>query len=401
MTFPGVVEERKDYGDGRHNFGIESPFTWSACLLVKDDNVILPEWLSYHYTTLPLRRIIIAVDPLSISQPDFILDKFRQIGINITKWTDRDFFYRGKGQWEDVAPPNASQEAIYKSHLYRQKLFLTSCVQTLKREGRSWTALIDTDEFLVFNRYEQEEGSPWDCTHKYSDVRVPNKTALDMCTSAYHAHMLTHSQHPRNLMPRPGTHNSTFAHYWEDHWSDLMAWHEWHNRPCIVLPRIQMQAQDSNESIVSMIPPGFNVNAFHTIRYRKHGDRQNKIPGKSILNVSGDFPREAFINNPHRVLSRAKCKGERIAKNSDSIFRVQHYTGSPEVFLSREGRRADQFDERNSHDVRGETFEAVGWLKAFVRGVGKRKARELTEGLREWAINEQKLRHSSMKKRIR
>eukprot|EP00984_Skeletonema_dohrnii_P032193 scaffold25805_cov78-Skeletonema_dohrnii-CCMP3373.AAC.1 len=28
---------------------------WSACLLIKDNNIILPEWLAYHYTVLPLR----------------------------------------------------------------------------------------------------------------------------------------------------------------------------------------------------------------------------------------------------------------------------------------------------------------------------------------------------------
>ena len=31
------------------------PFFFSACLLIKDNNIILPEWLAYHYTVLPLR----------------------------------------------------------------------------------------------------------------------------------------------------------------------------------------------------------------------------------------------------------------------------------------------------------------------------------------------------------
>jgi len=34
------------------------PFSFSACLLIKDNNIILPEWLAYHYTVLPLRRLI-------------------------------------------------------------------------------------------------------------------------------------------------------------------------------------------------------------------------------------------------------------------------------------------------------------------------------------------------------
>jgi len=28
------------------------PFSWSACLLIKDNNIILPEWLAYHYRKL-------------------------------------------------------------------------------------------------------------------------------------------------------------------------------------------------------------------------------------------------------------------------------------------------------------------------------------------------------------
>ena len=41
------------------------PFTFSACLMIKDNNILLPEWLAYHYTVLPLRRLIVGVDTLS------------------------------------------------------------------------------------------------------------------------------------------------------------------------------------------------------------------------------------------------------------------------------------------------------------------------------------------------
>ena len=59
------------------------PFTFSACLLVKDDNQLLPEWLAYHYTTMPLRRLIVGVDPLSLTRVEPILDKFRDLGMEI------------------------------------------------------------------------------------------------------------------------------------------------------------------------------------------------------------------------------------------------------------------------------------------------------------------------------
>jgi hypothetical protein len=59
------------------------PFTFSACLLVKDDNQLLPEWLAYHYTIMPLRRLIVGVDPLSLTRVEPILDKYRELGMEI------------------------------------------------------------------------------------------------------------------------------------------------------------------------------------------------------------------------------------------------------------------------------------------------------------------------------
>ncbi len=41
----------------------------AACLLIKDDNHLLIEWIAYHYLTLPLRYLVIAVDPDSFSSP--------------------------------------------------------------------------------------------------------------------------------------------------------------------------------------------------------------------------------------------------------------------------------------------------------------------------------------------
>lgn len=48
----------------------------AACLLVMDDNHRLIEWLAYHYHTLPLRYLVIAVDPRSQTQPDKILQRW-------------------------------------------------------------------------------------------------------------------------------------------------------------------------------------------------------------------------------------------------------------------------------------------------------------------------------------
>ncbi len=63
---------------------------FGACLLVMDDNHYLPEWLAYHYIFLPLRRLIVAVDPKFRTPPSGIFDRFRGL-MNITKWDDNQF----------------------------------------------------------------------------------------------------------------------------------------------------------------------------------------------------------------------------------------------------------------------------------------------------------------------
>ena len=66
--------------------------TVSACLLIKDDNDILPEWLAYHYHTMNLRNLIVAVDPSSSELPSEILQKWRLLtDLKIREWTDSSY----------------------------------------------------------------------------------------------------------------------------------------------------------------------------------------------------------------------------------------------------------------------------------------------------------------------
>ena len=66
------------------------PFSWSACLLIKDNNSILPEWLAYHYTVLPLRRLIVGVDPSSDTDPQSIFDLYGKMLLQISMRLCRD-----------------------------------------------------------------------------------------------------------------------------------------------------------------------------------------------------------------------------------------------------------------------------------------------------------------------
>eukprot|EP00980_Cylindrotheca_fusiformis_P027285 scaffold19736_cov127-Cylindrotheca_fusiformis.AAC.2 len=75
--------------------------TTSFCLLTKDDGMILNEWIAYHYHVLNMRQLIVAVDPLSETSPEPILQKWEELfGMSIEVWGDEDFmpasFLRGE-----------------------------------------------------------------------------------------------------------------------------------------------------------------------------------------------------------------------------------------------------------------------------------------------------------------
>ena len=65
--------------------------TFSACLLVMDENFRLQEWLAFAYFTLPLRYVVIAIDPRSKQPPTEKLNIFRtELNMTILEWRTLD-----------------------------------------------------------------------------------------------------------------------------------------------------------------------------------------------------------------------------------------------------------------------------------------------------------------------
>jgi hypothetical protein len=62
--------------------------SFSACLLVMDENFRLQEWIAYAYLTLPLRYLVVTVDPKSKVSPTEKLDIFRsELNMTIIEWS--------------------------------------------------------------------------------------------------------------------------------------------------------------------------------------------------------------------------------------------------------------------------------------------------------------------------
>jgi hypothetical protein len=85
--------------------------SFAACLLIMDDNHFLVEWLAYHYQFMPLRRLIVAVDPKSKTSPADILNRYSSRGlINISIWNDSDFYFPTE---KDKGPKKWPQNAFF------------------------------------------------------------------------------------------------------------------------------------------------------------------------------------------------------------------------------------------------------------------------------------------------
>ena len=85
--------QQQEVQDKQHGTPTTEDEGISACLLVNDENPRLPEWISYHYQTLPLRALIIAIDPASRSLPnDIILQWLDELpNVYIQPWSEKRY----------------------------------------------------------------------------------------------------------------------------------------------------------------------------------------------------------------------------------------------------------------------------------------------------------------------
>ncbi len=277
------------------------PFSFSACLLIKDNNILLPEWLAYHYTILPLRRLIVGVDPMSHTDPQPIFDAYASIGMNITTWRNDSFWvdgYNGPHEKKDFPiTDKTGTETLRLRRDHRQNVFYKSCMQQLKDENQTWTVLIDTDEYLAFNHYDEQEGPPTWCSRK---GQKPS------CGEDY-AKSIKDGTHPRSKLDRSPT--ATVAQHIDKHGVDI----NWDgvDKPCIIFGRYLFVSKESSsrEEIQRGLDSDFNATFFHTLRYRYRAPLSTYQLGKSIVDVSRYDEKEIPRNpNPHRPLGNL-CTG--------------------------------------------------------------------------------------------
>jgi len=138
---------------------------FGACVLARDDNDKLREWIAYHYTVLPLRHVLVAVDDGSTDDPKDVLKRWQYAGIhdltynivNVSEFGDLHSHF--DKQIELEASPKDQFKVAHQHLLHKQRAFVTYCSRYMRSQEviPKWTSLWDTDEFVVINRISPDE----------------------------------------------------------------------------------------------------------------------------------------------------------------------------------------------------------------------------------------------------
>jgi hypothetical protein len=330
---------------------------FAGCLLLKDDNDRLAEWLAYHWLVLPLKYIVVAIDPTGTTSPKAILDTWDEanMGIEIELWNDADY-----GHWIN--------EEIDEKHKHRdrQKRFLMECEKFHKQKGRTWLAIIDPDEYITYNLISGDD------PHNENLEDIPEKFVEPQ-------YMKEMQRIRKNLGKVLHEEKTIFSFIAENRDKE-----PWVSEQCNLMPRLFFSSIEHSNDVLSKANVqqyGFDPMAFSTLRYFHHANKGGfnyNHYGKVIVDLTRIKWREIkhdmySVHRPNEISCLPPTK-----PYSEGILRVHHYLGSWEQYSSRSDVRRSRarFDKFAAVD-HGKDFQLQYWLQRFVDKVGVTKAKRL------------------------
>lgn len=382
---------------------------FSACLLTMDDNHRLPEWISYHYLTLNLKYLVVAVDPHSKTSPLQIFDRWKD-RIEIVIWSDHDFALTNLM----INTTSDTAEQRINKHRTRQQNFYRACMKYLKRQKQqsiTWTAFIDTDEFITINNDALQVVGGGVNSHNGNSVpqlislsqpgsilriveALSNSSSSRSSTNNMHNNETSSSdllagalangqlrviQSSSNNASSTKNNNKTIA-------ADIIPpfWYEHFQQSCCatIARALYSAVESSDEEINRDVPDFINPMHYDTLRYRYRAVKRNggiNSPGKSIIDLSrikrNDYKRRG---NAHRPLTTI-CPNAWIGYDQLPIG-IHHYLGSWGSYSSRENdarkgpiRNYDDWNRRSMMQQGGPDDEIRPWISSFVNYVGGQK----------------------------
>lgn len=347
----------------------------SACLLVMDDNHFLIEWIAFHYHTLPLRYLVLAVDPRSQTSPSSIVNRWGNMNLTIVQWKDSDFMSATEKQEaeEYVELYFGGSEKIGSTlvqHRARQRLFYYKCMVHLKEQGRDWALLTDSDEFLYLNyptiqKLKRPNVPP---INQPGSVLTFLRSELNRTTATASAATAT----TRNAKQQATTNLTT---------------------PCIQIPRIRFGAMESTQSqVYANVPSSVSSRVeldpfqFLTLRWRKHAhpdDYGHNRISKVLIDLSRVPWTELHpVDSIHRPI-RSMCGHRRLhIRKPQQVLVINHYLGTLEQYTFRDDSRLGQQRSMKQYNkakqIQSQTDDDIRpWLQGLVDQQGFTRATEL------------------------
>jgi hypothetical protein len=358
---------------------------FSACLLIMDDNHFLTEWIAYHYFALNLRTLIVMVDPKSQTSPRYILDRWKD-RIEIQQWRETDFMTTSEFREAQTRVKEYFRADLLNPelvlHRARQRLFYYKCLQHLKTDGKRWTLLTDTDEYLTINyrtlQARDKENSASANANTTLQVSLPRMDQPGSVAQFIQEQLLLDSHNPHDD-------NSTSA-----------ALLNLQSSPCIQIPRIRFGvAESTTEQVQYLVPYPFNGSHFLTLNWRNHappGDyKRNKI-SKTIIDLKRVHPNELLPVKSIHLPIQDHCSQRNLhIRSPQSLLLIHHYLGSFQQYTYRENDarsiiadngRSPQAYLKNNAIAKPETDDYIRpWLSGFVQQETSPIASQLLHGI--------------------
>ena len=328
-----------------------------------------PEWIAYHYHKVNLRYLILTSDPNSKTTPTNIVQRWQDRMV-IEEWTTNRYMSR--------RTTTTTTTTQLKNHRKRQSEFNLECLRHLKELNRTWTLLIDTDEYLLTNQYYNKtihtnsdpdtenittttitdvptllqilnEDTTSTSTTTTTTIEAPNNVCIPIHRIQFSAHDSSHEQTeaqlPKELqLTTIGTNYSVFrgANFQTLRWRKIGFHETWYTSKwgfdCGIVRHIPNKVLVNLQHVqVSQLVGPELVGAHHDNNNKKKN--KNTTDHKRIRYP----PKIKNTGNPHQPL--ALCSNTIYSSIEDTYFVLHHYMGTPEQWFYRSG------DKRGTYNI--------------------------------------------------
>ena len=349
------------------NMSSSSSSVVAACLIVMDENHRLPEWLAYHSYMLPLRHVVLLVDPQSDTSPLDIVHRWQpHVEMDVWNFTDLVGYTEQAGAYHLILA---------------QRLFYPQCTTHLLRQQQRqepheptglWITFHDVDEYIsldpavVPNAVERMASQPGSIQHFLNELL--HSSSSSSSSSNHH---------------NPNKKNQKQLQQYQRYRQKVM------DSNCVVMERTLFSAiSEEPQRIQQDVPSYLNASHFETLSWLHRTSHDyvavnglpksmifippphHHVPANSTMtNQSSAAAALPFSGQVHRVLQTCPWN-----EASYVPIRIRHYIGSWEVYTSRIDTRVGGIRNRQVYLYRSQlgrndtVDDAVrGWIQGFVQ----------------------------------